>query len=143
MADASDFTLSTDGQITMIDFIGQPEPDSIRPFSRATRAAGLIFVSGHSAPHDPANGVDRGATPAEQVRNSLAFIDEILREEGSSLRRVVQVTMLITDPANYAACNEEYVKHFPDGLPARHTVRFGVPTEALVGFSCIALAPDD
>ena len=51
--------------------------------------------------------------------------------------------MLITDPANYAACNEEYVKHFPDGLPARHTVRFGVPTEALVGFSCIALAPDD
>jgi len=127
----------------MIDFIGQPEPDSIRPFSRATRAAGLIFVSGRSAPHDPANGIDRGATPAEQVRNSLTFIDKILREQGSSLQRVVQVTMLITDPANYAACNEEYVKHFPNGLPARHTVRFGVPTEALVGFSCIALAPDD
>ncbi len=54
----------------------------------------------------------------------------------------LQVTMLITDPANYAACNEEYVKHFPDGLPARHTARFGVPTEAMVGFSCIALAVD-
>lgn len=127
----------------MIDFIEQPEPGSIRPFSRATRAAGLIFVSGHSAPHDPANGIDRGATPAEQVRNSLTFIDKILRKEGSSLERVVQVTMLITDTANYAACNEEYVKHFPNGLPARHTVRFGVPTEALVGFSCIALASDE
>jgi 2-iminobutanoate/2-iminopropanoate deaminase len=126
----------------MIDFIGQPEPGSIRPFSRATRAGGLIFVSGHSAPHDPAKGILRGETAAEQVRNALAFIDQILRAEGSSLQRVVQVTMLITDPANYAACNEEYVKHFPDGLPARHTARFGVPTEAMVGFACIALAAD-
>ena len=27
-----------------------------------------------------------------------------------------------------------------NGLPARHTARFGVPTEARVGFACIALA---
>ena len=126
----------------MIDFIGQPEADSIRPFSRATRAGGMFFVSDHSAPHDPENGVHRGETPAEQVRNALNFIDGILRAEGSSLKRVVHVTMLIMDPAHYAACNAEYVKHFPDGLPARHTARFGVPTEAMVGFSCIALAPE-
>ena len=126
----------------MIDFIGQPEADSIRPFSRATRAGGMIFVSGHSAPHDPENGVHRGETPAEQVRNALNFIDGILRAEGSSLKRVVHVTMLIMDPAHYAACNAEYVKHFSDGLPARHTARFGVPPEARVGFSCIALAPE-
>ena len=113
----------------MIDFIGQPEADSIRPFSRATRAGGMIFVSGHSAPHDPENGVHRGETPAEQVRNALNFIDGILRAEGSSLKRVVHVTMLIMDPAHYAACNAEYVKHFPDGLPARHTARFGVPND--------------
>eukprot|EP01037_Dinobryon_pediforme_P001412 gene1412-1433_t len=49
--------------------------------------------------------------------------------------------MLITDMSDYDACNAEYVKHFPAGLPARHTVRFGVPTEAKVGFACIALAP--
>lgn len=126
----------------MIDFIDPPEAGSLRPFSRATSAAGLVFVSGHSAPHDPANGVHRGKTAQEQVRQSLVLIGEILREAGSSLERVVQVTMLITDPADYAACNEEYVKHFPGGLPARHTARFGVPTEAKVAFSCIALAGD-
>ena len=126
----------------MIDFIGQPEADSIRPFSRATRAGGMIFVSGHSAPHDPENGVHRGETPAEQVRNALNFIDGILRAGGSSLKRVVQVTRLIMGPAHYAACNAEYVKHFLDGLPARHTARFGVPTATMVGFSCIALAPE-
>ena len=48
--------------------------------------------------------------------------------------------MLITDPADYDACNAEYVKHFPGGLPARQTARFGVPSEAKVAFSCIACA---
>ena len=130
----------------MIDFFGQPEHGNTRPFSRATRAAGLVFVSGHSAPHDPTRGIDRGATAQEQVRNALAFVAGILHEAGSRLDRVVQVTMLITDSADYAACNTEYVKHFPNGLPARHTARFGVPTDAKVAFSCIALAgpyPDE
>ena len=124
----------------MIEFFGQPEAGSLRPFSRATRAGGLVYVSGHSAPHDPARGIHRGETAAEQVRNSLAFIARLLDDAGSSLDRVVQMTMLITDPADYAACNAEYVRHFPNGLPARHTARFGVPTEAKVAFACIALA---
>ena len=123
-----------------IAFFGQPETGSPRPVSAATRAGGLIFVSGHSAPHDPARGVFRGSSPAEEVRNALGRIAEILAEAGSSLDRVVQMTMLITDPADYHDCNAEYVKHFPGGLPARHTARFGVPTEAKVGFACIALA---
>ncbi len=124
----------------MIDFHDSPAHGEKRPFSRATRAGGLIFVSGHSAPYEPARGVHRGATPAEEVRNALGHIKAILLECGSDLDKVVQVTMLITDPADYDACNGEYVKHFPKGLPARHTARFGVPTEARVAFSCIALA---
>ncbi|SEF91787.1 RidA family protein [Bosea lathyri] len=123
-----------------IAFIGEPEAGSPRPFSAATVAAGLVFISGQSAPHDPAKGVFRGQTPADEVRNALAKVSSILADAGSALERVVQVTMLITNPEDYAACNAEYVKHFPGGLPARHTARFGVPTEARVAFSCIALA---
>ena len=126
----------------MIDFIGPLKPGQPRPFSRATRAADLVYVSGYSAPHDPANGIHRGESAGQQVRQSLALIGEILQEAGSRLDLIVQMTMLITDPADYAACNEEYVKHFPAGLPARHTARFGVPTQAKVAFSCIALAAD-
>ena len=70
------------------------------------------------------------------------LIGEFLQEAGSRLDLIVQMTMLITDPADYAACNEEYVKHFPSGLPARHTARFGVTTQAKSTFSCIALAAD-
>ena len=126
----------------MIDFLGQPAPGEARPFSHAARAGGLVFVSGHTAPHDPARGILRGDTTADEVRNALATMSAFLREAGSSLEHVVQVTMLITDPADYHDCNAEYVKHFPGGLPARHTARFGVPTEARVGFACIALVKE-
>lgn len=126
----------------MFDIFGPPEAGSSRPFSEATRAGDLVFVSGHSAPHDPARGIQRGATPAEEVRNALAKVAAILATAGSGLDRVVQMTMLITDPADYAALNAEYVKYFPHGLPARHTARFGVPSEARVAFACIALAED-
>ena len=124
----------------MLTIHGQPAAGEKRPFSRAVSAGGLVFVSGHSAPHDPARGIVRGVTAGEQVRAALALIGDILKEAGSSFERIVQVTMLITDPADYDACNAEYVKHFPNGLPARHTARFGVPTDAKVGFACIALA---
>lgn len=125
----------------MIEFINPPELGARPvPFSRATKAAGLVFVSGHSAPHDPEGGRSRSESPQGQVREALVTLEQILRAAGSTLERVVQVTMLITDPADYNACNEEYVKHFPNGLPARHTARFGVPTDAKVAFSCIALA---
>lgn len=126
----------------MITFFEQPEPGSPRPFSRATRAAGLVFVSGHSAPHDPDKGILRGVTVAEEVRNALTEVERILAAQGSSLSHIVQVSMLIRDRTDYAACNAEYVKHFPGGLPARHTALFGVPGDARVAFSCIALAQD-
>ena len=128
----------------MIEFINPPDIGARpRPFSRATRAGGFVFVSGHSAPHDPAHGRPRGETAQEQVRQALATLARILEAAGSGLDRVAQVTMLISDPADYDACNEEYVKHFPHGLPARHTARFGVPTDAKVAFACIALAGED
>ena len=122
-----------------MEFFHPPGTGEARPFSRVVKAGGLVWVSGHSAPHDPARGIFRGDTPADEVRNALTYVAGLLAEAGSSLDRVVQVTMLISDRADYAACNAEYVKHFPHGLPARHTALFGVPTEARVGFACVAL----
>lgn len=115
-----------------IEFIRPPEPGEKRPFSRAIKAAGLVFVSGISG------GVS--ATATEEARAALLNMKGVLEEAGTSMERVVEVTLLITNSADYDEINAEYVKHFPHGLPARHTVRFGVPTQAKCGFACIALA---
>ncbi len=117
-----------------IEFFGEPSEDEARPFSHATKAAGLVFVSGHS-------GGVRG-TATEEARAALGIMKSLLEEAGSSMDRVVQVTLLIVNSDDYDEINREYKQHFPNGLPARHTVRFGVPTQAKCGFSCIALAGD-
>ena len=125
----------------MIEFFNPSDAPAPGAFSRATRAAGLVFVSGTGAGNDT-GGTPRAGTAAEQTRWALENVAAILRSAGSSLDRVVQVTLLIQDPADYREINAEYVKHFPKALPARHTARFGVPTTAKVAFACIALGPD-
>ncbi len=125
----------------MIEFFDPPEAPPPGAFSRATRAAGLVFVSGTSAGAG-ADGRPRQGTAAEETRWALEHVAAILRAAGSSLERVVQVTLPISDPADYHEINAEYVTHFPPGLPARHTARFGVLTTARVAFACIALGPD-
>ena len=125
----------------MIEFFDPPDAPAPGAFSRATRAAGLVFVSGTGAGND-IGGVPREGTAAQQTRWALENVEAILKAAGSSLDRVVQVTLLIQDPADYHEINAEYVMHFPNGLPARHTARFGVPAKAKVAFACIALGPD-
>ncbi|MEP5762127.1 MAG: RidA family protein [Litoreibacter sp.] len=122
-----------------IEFFHQPELDSLRPFSRAVRAGNMVYVSGHSAPHDPSIGVHRGFTAAEEVKNALDYMAVLLKDAGSGLDLAVQITMLIGEKSDYPDINAEYIKHFPHGLPARHTALFGVPSDARVAFSCVAL----
>jgi 2-iminobutanoate/2-iminopropanoate deaminase len=117
-----------------IELFGQPDANEARPFSRASKAAGLVFVSGISAGFH--------GTATEEARGAIDNMRMVLEEAGSSLDRVIQVTFLITNSADYNEINAEYKKHFPNGLPARHTARFGVPTQAKCGFACIALAGD-
>jgi 2-iminobutanoate/2-iminopropanoate deaminase len=126
----------------MIEFFNPPDAPPPGAFSRAIRAAGLVFVAGTGAGSD-ATGQPRLGTATEETRWALEHIATILTAAGSSLARVVQMTLLITDPTDYHEINAEYIKHFPHGLPARFTARFGVPTRAKVAFACIALAGDD
>jgi 2-iminobutanoate/2-iminopropanoate deaminase len=118
-----------------IQFVNPPAEGETRPFSRATKAAGLVFVSGISG------GVAGSAT--EEACAALNNMKTVLEEAGTTLENVIQVTLLITNPADYHEINAEYVKHFPNSLPARHTARFGVPTQAKCGFACVALAGDE
>lgn len=126
-----------------MECFGQPARGERRPFSRATKSGGMVWVSGHSASHASARGVCRGAIPGEEVRNAIPFLAGLRAEAGSGLDRGVQVSMLVSDRDDCGACNAEYVKHFAGGLPARRTALFGIRTEAGMGFACVALAACD
>lgn len=96
-------------------------PNAAKPpalYSQAVKAAGLVFVSG-TAPVDPATGALRGSTIQEQTRQCLTNISAILDAAGSSLDKIVSVTVVLADEDEFAGMNEEYAKWFPTNPPAR------------------------
>jgi 2-iminobutanoate/2-iminopropanoate deaminase len=96
-------------------------PKAARPpaaYSQAVKAAGLVFVSG-TAPHDPATGAIQGTTIQEQTRQCLTNIAAILEAAGSSMEKVVSVTVVLADEDDFAGMNEEWLRWFPSNPPAR------------------------
>jgi 2-iminobutanoate/2-iminopropanoate deaminase len=87
-------------------------------YSQAVKAAGLIFVSGTS-PADPVTGQFIGETIQEQTRQCLKNISAILEEAGSSLEKVVSVTVVLADEDDFSGMNEEWLRWFPNSPPAR------------------------
>ncbi|MBS0450370.1 MAG: RidA family protein [Proteobacteria bacterium] len=103
---------------TTIERIPSPLPV---PFSKAVRAGGFLFLSGVLA-MDSQGGIIEGDVQV-QTRAVLERIALSLKECNSSMARVVRATIWLSDLADFAAFNEEYAKHFPDGLPSRSCVQ--------------------
>ena len=109
-------------------------------YSQAVKAAGLVFVSG-TAPVDPATGAFKGATVQEQTRQCLTNIAAILEEAGSSMDKIVSVTIVLADEDDFAGMNEEYLKWFPSDPPARQGAKLPARVPGLkVSIAAIAQA---
>ncbi|MDP2325987.1 MAG: RidA family protein [Gammaproteobacteria bacterium] len=106
------------------DVPGYPAPHS--PYSHAVVANGLIFVSGQ-IPVRPGGGPTEivGTTMQEQTRQALRNVQTILEAAGTSLEKVVKVTVLLVRTDLYKEMNEAYAEFFPGAKPARAMVRFG------------------
>ena len=91
-------------------------------YSQAVKAAGLVFVSG-TAPSDPITGAFVGSTIQEQTSQCFTNIAAILDEAGSSIDKIVSVTIVLADEDDFAGMNEEYVKWFPVDPPARQAAK--------------------
>jgi 2-iminobutanoate/2-iminopropanoate deaminase len=109
-------------------------------YSQAVKAAGLIFVSG-TAPVNPATGTIDGTTIQQQTRQCLENIVAILEEAGSSLDKVVSVTVVLADEDDFPGMNEEWSKWFPSNPPARQGAKLPVRIPGLkVSIAAIAEA---
>jgi 2-iminobutanoate/2-iminopropanoate deaminase len=118
-------------------------PKAAKPppaYSQAVKAGGLVFVSG-TAPHDPATGAIKGATIQEQTRQSLANISAILEAAGSSMEKIVSVTIVLADEDDFAGMNEEWLRWFPSNPPARQGAKLPARVPGLkVSIAAIAEA---
>jgi len=116
-------------------------PAAIGPYSQATKAAGLIFVSGQ-IPIDPATGaVVEGGIEA-QTERALKNIEAILHAAGAKIEDVVKTTVYLADLSDFAAMNEVYARFFSAGAPARATVQVArLPKDALIEIEAVAFSP--
>lgn len=109
-------------------------------YSQAVKANGFIFVSGQ-APFDPATGEVVGATIQEQTRQSLKNIEAILTAAGSSLEKIVSVTFILGDEADFAGMSEEWGRWFPTDPPARQGAQLPIhPKGIKISIAVIAEA---
>ena len=112
------------------DVVRTAEAPASPLFSQAVRAGGFVFVSGTTG-LDPATGAMTGDSVQEQVRQALRNCRAILAEAGATFDDVVEVGVLLSDPADFAGMNEEYARWFPTDPPARHAARLGADVPGL------------
>jgi len=110
------------------------------PLSPAVKANGFIFVSG-APPIDLATGAIVTGDIVRQTEASLDNLKATLEAAGSSLDKVVKVTIFAANSAYYGTINKVYARYFSGDPPARTFVTVASwPMEFDIEIECIALA---
>ena len=109
----------------MREVISTPDAPSSPLYSQGVTAGGQVHVSGLVG-IDPSTGQMAGPTIQEQTRQAMTNCRAVLRAAGATLEDVVEVGVLLTDPADFAGLNEEYAAWFPERPPARYVAKLGV-----------------
>ena len=102
-------------------------------FSGHTKFGGMVFIAGKGAHF-------QGDVKAH-TDHVLKELEKELIKAGSSMEKVLKVTVFLNDIADYKAMNEVFRGRFGKNPPVRTTVavaKGGVPGDSLVEMDCIA-----
>ena len=103
-------------------------------FSGSTKFGDLVFIAGKGAHVAP-------FTIAAHTEIVLQELEKELIKAGSSMEKVLKVTVYLNDIADYKGMNEVYKGRFGKNPPVRSTIavaKGGVPGDSLVEMDCIA-----
>ncbi|HEX77751.1 MAG TPA: RidA family protein [Dehalococcoidia bacterium] len=109
------------------------------PLSPAVKAERFVFLSGYPGYRDRKTEALVEGIEA-QTRETLEVIRDTLEATGSSLEKVVKVTVFLKNAQDFAKMNEVYRTFFPKDPPARSTIVTDlVLPEMLIEIECIAM----
>jgi reactive intermediate/imine deaminase len=100
-------------------------------YSQGVKVGSHVFVSG-TVGIDPSSGSLAGETIQDQTRQALINCEAVLRAGGARLDDVVEVGILLADPADFAGLNEEYAHWFASEPPTRYVAKLGVEVPGLL-----------
>jgi 2-iminobutanoate/2-iminopropanoate deaminase len=111
------------------------------PYSQAIAFGELLFVSGQG-PVCPKTGKIIYGSLEEQTRLTLENIKAILEAGGSSLDKVLKVTVFLANMDDFSAMNEVYKEYFKGDMPARTCIQAGrLPFDIKCEIEVIAQIP--
>lgn len=127
-----------DEQKTATTITTSKAPKPVGPYPHARRVGDLLFLSGIGPRKPGTDEVPRGIEA--QTRSCIDNIRTILEEAGSSLEKVLDVTVYLTDmKRDFARFNEVYGESFGKIQPTRTTVGVdSLPTPIDVELKVIA-----
>ena len=96
-------------------------PAAIGPYSQATRAGNLVFLSGQ-VPLDPATGNLVEGDIAAQARQAFDNIKAVVAAAGGSMDDIVRVGLYLTDLSQFAEVNAVMADYFSQPYPSRSTI---------------------
>ncbi|MFQ5682947.1 MAG: RidA family protein [Candidatus Binatia bacterium] len=114
-------------------------PKAIGPYEQGIRVNGFVFTAGQIA-LNPSTGELTEGNISAQTRQVLENLKEVLKAAGSSLDRVVKVTIYLKNMADFPVVNEVYAEYLGSSKPARSTVAVAeLPKGALIEIDLIAV----
>lgn len=115
-------------------------PPARVPLSQAIKAGDWVFASGQLG-NDPKTGALAPGGIRAETRQVCENLKAILEAAGSSLDRVVKVTIYMKDVDELAEMNEIFSTYFPVDPPARTTFECArLIRDARVEIEAIAMA---
>jgi 2-iminobutanoate/2-iminopropanoate deaminase len=117
-------------------------PAAIGPYSQAIVANGFVFISGQ-IPLDPHTGQLVQGDIQAQARQCLENLKAILEAAGTTMDKLVKVTVFAKDLKDFQAINQVYSEYFKENPPARSFVEVSrLPRDAAIEIEGIALLDD-
>ena len=108
------------------------------PYSQAIIYNGIIYLSGQG-PIDPQTNQVVHGTIEQETELSMENIRIILKEAGSSLSKVLQITAYLLNIREYGRFNEVYRRYFPEEPPVITCIQAArLPFDIRVEISAIA-----
>ncbi|AHD11855.1 RidA family protein [Phaeobacter gallaeciensis] len=109
------------------------------PFSPAVRAGDFVYISGQVAMKE--NGeIEPGGIEA-QTKRTMDNVIAVLAKAGCTLDDVAKVNVWLDDPRDFWTFNRVYAGYFPNGAPARSTVRSQLMVDAKIEIDVTAYKP--
>lgn len=114
-------------------------PKAVGPYSQAVGRGDLLFTAGQ-IPLDPSTGAMVDGNIEEQTRRVLENLSAVLIAGGSSLDRVLKMTVFMTDLGLFGRMNAVYAEYFPENPPARSAVQVAaLPLGAAIEMEAVAV----